>query len=213
MNQLASLGVGGGGFSPLSLSGLALWLKGDAGTLKTGGGAAASGDPVATWQDQSGNSYDVTQATTAAMPTLLTGAQNGLPVLSFDGTDDYLRSVVLPSAATQSIYVMVKSLNSGASYLLDFGDAAHSIIQGFTAGDWEWYSTPRTVIGAISTTVFQVISTLLGGHGAVALTIGATGAANNIWGGGVGEVIVYNRGLTTAEDAQVKAYLASKWGL
>ncbi len=38
-------------FDPLSVDGLVLWLKGDAGVLNASGSPAAAGETVATWQD------------------------------------------------------------------------------------------------------------------------------------------------------------------
>jgi hypothetical protein len=78
-------------FSPLSLS-PALWLKADAGLEQTSGGtpATADGDPVGRWLDQSGNGRHVSQATGSLRPTLKLNIQNSLPVVQFDGVDDFM---------------------------------------------------------------------------------------------------------------------------
>ncbi len=59
------------------------------------GVANADGDPVATWLDLSGNGRNVTQATAGSRPLLKTGVngKNGLPIVKFDGTDDFLSRV------------------------------------------------------------------------------------------------------------------------
>ena len=57
-----------------------MWLRAD----------DLSSSPVSTWSDQSGNGNDVTQGTGAAQPAWVDAQLNGLPVLRFDGTDDYL---------------------------------------------------------------------------------------------------------------------------
>jgi hypothetical protein len=63
---------------------LQLWLKADAGvTLNSSGG-------VAQWDDQSGNANHAVQATETLAPANVPNAQNGRPVLRFDGVDDYL---------------------------------------------------------------------------------------------------------------------------
>jgi hypothetical protein len=84
----------GAAFSPLSISGLKLWLKADAGTLQTSGGSAASadGDPVGQWLDQSGQGNHVAQATGSQRPTLKLAIQNSLPIVRTDGVDDYLQN-------------------------------------------------------------------------------------------------------------------------
>jgi len=51
---------------------------------------------VSVWKDQSGNGYDLLQGTAANRPAFTTGAINGLPALTFDGTNDYLMCA-LPS--------------------------------------------------------------------------------------------------------------------
>lgn len=45
-----------------------------------------------------------------------------------------------------------------------------------------------------------------------ALKIGGLAAGSFLWNGLVGQVIVYNRLLTEVETAQVRGYLATKWG-
>ena len=70
-------------------TGLKIWLKADAGFSAT-----TNATTVATWSDQSGNSYNVTQTTGANRPTYYstdpTKLVNFNPTLSFDGTDDGL---------------------------------------------------------------------------------------------------------------------------
>ena len=58
------------------------WVKADAGV---NGGATASA-----WADQSGNGFDVTQATIASQPTRLSNRTNFNPAIQFDGTNDQL---------------------------------------------------------------------------------------------------------------------------
>jgi len=70
-----------GGFSPRDLPGLTLWL--DAGAI-TGLG---DGQPVARWDDASGNGLHATQATATQQPAYRTGVLHGRPVVRFDGGD------------------------------------------------------------------------------------------------------------------------------
>lgn len=50
----------------------------------------ANNTSVDTWSNDGGNTKDATQGTASNQPTFLTNQLNGLPALSFDGTDDNL---------------------------------------------------------------------------------------------------------------------------
>lgn len=69
-------------------SGLALWLDADDASTFTFG----TGTAVATWADKSGNGNDVTQGTAGSRPVrdAVTNTINGLAVVTFDGSDDFL---------------------------------------------------------------------------------------------------------------------------
>lgn len=77
-------GGGGGAFSPSQIAGLQLWLKANAIT------GLNDNDPVANWNDSSGNGRDLSQGTAASRPTFRTSQVNSLPAVDFDGTDDVL---------------------------------------------------------------------------------------------------------------------------
>ena len=83
-------------------AGLQLWLDAsDSRTLydaTTGGSLVAADGAVARWQDISGNARHVTQGTGSARPVRKTGIQNGLAVVRFDGSDDFMS--VASSTAT-----------------------------------------------------------------------------------------------------------------
>src|SRR3989344_4645836 len=53
--------------------------------LKTSNLELNDGDPVVTWEDMSGNGYDVTQATGANQPTYQTSYIGEQPAVLFDG--------------------------------------------------------------------------------------------------------------------------------
>lgn len=81
-------GGGGGAFSPSDLSNLVLWLKSDTGVLAESGAAATDTDPVATWQDQSGEGNNFVQTLAGSMPLMSENAVNSLPAVVFWGNDD-----------------------------------------------------------------------------------------------------------------------------
>lgn len=70
----------GGGWEPDDISNLFAWYKADAIT------GASNGDSIQTWSDSSGNSRDMSQATSGSRPTYHTSVQNSQPVLRSDGT-------------------------------------------------------------------------------------------------------------------------------
>lgn len=69
----------GAGFTPASIPNLLAWYKADAGVLKSGSVPAGDGDTVATWEDQSGNNYDI--QSDAGTPIYRTNQLNGLPII------------------------------------------------------------------------------------------------------------------------------------
>jgi hypothetical protein len=65
---------------------------------------------VSKWYDQSGNSNDATQATTANMPKIYDGTtgvvtENGKPAVDFDGSNDNLTSAAYDQATATAILV------------------------------------------------------------------------------------------------------------
>lgn len=69
---------------------------------------------VKTRYDQSGNTNNVTQTTTAYQPAIELNAVNGKPVLSFDGTDDNMQ-VPISASGTKSIIALCKPLSGGSA--------------------------------------------------------------------------------------------------
>jgi hypothetical protein len=70
------------GSLPSDIANLGLWLKADAGVTLVGGAVDA-------WADQSGNGRDFSAPAGTNRPAY-SGTLNGLPVLTFDGSTDYL---------------------------------------------------------------------------------------------------------------------------
>lgn len=85
-------------------NGLRLWLTADEGVVESGG-------TVATWQDQSGNSYDFTASGNPDGPTLAPGAVNGHAALRFDGDNDSLQNwstLGIPDTSGRTFFVVCK---------------------------------------------------------------------------------------------------------
>jgi hypothetical protein len=110
-----SRGAGAAAFAPTDISGLKLWLKADSLSL-------SDGDAVASWTDSSGNSNAASQGTAANKPTYKASIINSLPVVRFDGSNDYLtiaRNAGLePTACTIFAVVRASSSPSAFSYIV-----------------------------------------------------------------------------------------------
>jgi hypothetical protein len=116
------------GSLPSDIANLGLWLKADAGITLVGG--AVDG-----WADQSGNGRDFSAPAGTNRPAY-TGTLNGLPVLTFDGTTDYLtgdaESLTLGQAVTGLTMILVVKY-AGATIQRAFGLSTSAAVDGVRA--------------------------------------------------------------------------------
>ena len=112
-----------GGFTPTTLTGLALWLDAaDSTTVTLNSG-------VEEWRDKSGNARHFSQSIANNRPAY-TGSINGRVALSFDGNNDFLsRSGInnadLTTAAGASVFI-VYSANNDTIYSVYFNGGSLS---------------------------------------------------------------------------------------
>lgn len=106
-------------FAPTDISNLALWLDAsDAATITESGGS------VSQWDDKSGNTNHVTQATGADQPTTGTRTINGLNVLDFapndhlDTTIDLTNATAFPAITFFAVFE-TDSIAAGTPYIFD----------------------------------------------------------------------------------------------
>lgn len=127
--------AGSGAWTPASIDGLGLWL--DAAAI-TG---LVDGDPVSTWTND-GSAGDATQSSTAR-PLYKTGIVNGLPVVRFDGVDDWMSvadhtDIEMNANSTAFAVVVRRRSTPGGTY----GAGIVSKDAGATsAGAYYWYVT------------------------------------------------------------------------
>jgi PKD repeat protein len=218
-------------FSPSSIADLRLWLRADAGVVQSAG-------VVSQWNDQSGNGFNLTQATTTNRPTLvsLIPTLNNKPVVRFDGTNDFLSVDFGQDFSQPNTYFIVydnKKLTTISSGIFD------GLVDG-KRNTFIWNNGIRVLGGTTSTTVTytktQPYSYLLNtiiysssssklyenGNLKSAGTI-ATDAisgfqigrrtffATQYLTGDVAEVLFYNRNLSDSEQQQVEKYLMDKY--
>jgi hypothetical protein len=123
---------------PIPTTGLALWVRGDAGvTTDTSGN-------VSLWADQSSQHNDLSQTTASLRPQWVESGINGLPLLRFDGSGDFL-SFTTRLTTVRSVFWVVKS-NGPSRFLL--GDTSAYDFHPSGSGLWEAnYSSPNIRAG------------------------------------------------------------------
>ena len=112
------------GFLPTDIAGLKLWLRAD--TL-----ALSNNDPVATWNDESGQGNHATQGTGGNQPVYLTNQQNSLPGVSFTAASThYLVAngvAALQNGSDKAFTAFVVARNdlaTGGSTILNWANSA-----------------------------------------------------------------------------------------
>jgi len=219
--------------SPFSTSGLALWLKADA-------GVGLNGSTVAHWYDQSGHGNTASQATGSAQPTLVQNDINGYPALHFDGANNFLQTAAPVTTSTQYSLFVVSTLGNSSSspgpvYNGDSSANGYGFLRPNTADYGALYGgqsyltfgtlvttgaqTQELVRDGSGTTTFYHNSTQSGSTSSAtpntpttATYIGGVNSnASNLFSGDIAEVLIYNRALSTSERQQVEQYLTVKY--
>lgn len=97
-------GGGGGGGGGALIAGAHMLFEADAGLA-----GLADSDPISTWADQSGNALDLTSAGTER-PLYRADDGDGLPFVSFDGSNDFLvKSGLTPYTGTAlTVYAVLR---------------------------------------------------------------------------------------------------------
>lgn len=233
-----------GAFTPDQIAGLQLWLRADAGTFQDTGlttPAAADGDPVGGWQDQSGSGNHATQATAANKLALKLAIQNGLPVLRGNGTSTRMAtpSVGVFPSKRGSVFSVARNTGSNlTAYVLATYPAAVPpfILYADRAGTRnKWYDGTTNFAGAAADTTSWLLkgavrsgdanldyfeNGVLLNSFAVAnaqpaagvLSVGSRTDGAGAWlGGDFAEVLVYNTALAAGQRQQVESYLNTRW--
>jgi len=206
---------------PDQLAGLKLWLDAaDTNTLSTEQGR------VVVWADKSGNTNQAWQADPKRQPLYVPDAASGLPMLRFDGADDYLR---LPRITTVRSVFWVARENPLASdnFRTLLGDTTfYDLVRGYGFAIYTdfWVvpvsqASPQVRLNGSEVNPFKtplpkalaLVSTVVD----MDLRIGALGTErlleNRYWYGEVAEVIVFDRKLSMSERMGVEEYLLRKW--
>lgn len=221
--------------------GLVLWLTSEAGLcqdVEAARKAAADGDPVALWRDQSGRGHDVRQTEDSQRPTLRLAVQNGRPVLRFDGVDDFLMSSRWDRPIERPTVFLTWALpaQQGQRYLFDSGAGdvvqfnRHTIngqrMTSACAGTNVRAAEPDPLSFRVSTVVYDGDRTrvfrdgaLFAGPGPAGsnampdLRLGAYAGKNGAFNAALdlGELLLYGRPLAEADLRRVETYLRRRW--
>jgi hypothetical protein len=224
---------------PSPVAGYSLWLKADAGVLDASNNPCTDGVAVATWQDQSGNGYDVTQATSGNRPVLKSSGINGLPSIrstsSGSGTIGQYLTNPINFASPCTIFIVAR--------LWSLADNAGRIFSGLN-NNWllGWWNAKQDVMYAVGTvnltgvsvtTNSILYSAVVGSSAAtfwndgtqVTSQSGTFPGPNRLQIGGgaggagpdeyssadVGEILIYPSALSTGDRQSVESYLTAKW--
>lgn len=236
-------GIGGTGFSPLHLRGLALWLDAsDTSTITESSGA------VSQWNDKSGYGRHVSQATSANQPTTNSTSQNGLNTLSFDGGGDKMSTAAawgtFNGPTPRTALIVAKAGTTGYRWILAFGSESNTgriYMVGTPSSNTNAYvawSGDHDSGYAMGTTSHRIIVSRLAGLRSSQIWLDG-GAPSNFttsvdvnttstgplwvsrqyqndaewWKGEIAEIILCSETLTIGEINLIGRWLADKWGL
>lgn len=220
------------GFNPRSISGLyAWWDATDASTYTVGTG-------VSSWRDKASN-IAATQSTGANQPTV--SSLNGKTAFAFDAGVSLLATGLSYSITAQSTFAVFRadSVASFARIVSQESDVANATyIQLllpntglFQVGSYigGGFRSPVAITqsaatigeshhnGSTLTAVANGVSgTPFGGtlsFSPTKIALGNSAAASNALVGRIGEVLMWNRALTSTEITTVRRYLSAKWGI
>ena len=230
------------GFSPRSISGLALWLDASAsGSLfqdtSAATAATANPNPIGYWKDLSGNGKHATQGTANNRPIISPDLRNGRKVLRFDGLNsvdaDFLG---FSNTAVQTIFGVcyVNTVAGNLSSLIGNSSGSPDIRRHFDPSPsdrWRGLSNQNSDVAdfanpagsqfrvngvgtnLVAEQVWHLVTAIRGTGTAEVNQTGRGGFFARSFGGDIAEFICYDRALTNSERDTVERALGKKWGL
>ena len=218
-------------------NGLVLWLDAGKGII-----SPVNGNPVSTWEDQSGNGNHAAQTTASFQPTYITNELNGYPVVRFTGGEKYLRHSPILTDSYTAFYVL-KLTESGENlvYYYHAGNV-HAGDLGFfaeTKNKEEGWGSAGNVDTSVTVRTSEFYPTPLNWrihtHQPEALYKDGVeviyGREQDVYAGGltdigsrsdhatlffvgdIAEILVYDRILTVHEREMVETYLNAKYDI
>jgi hypothetical protein len=219
-------------FTPLSISGCELWLRAD--TIS----GLNDNDAVGTWSDESGNSNNFAQATAGNKPVYKTGILNSLPVVRFDGSDDYIQCTGMTGTSINTFLFVIDPAGTSPGGIFDTAPNAQNTFRNYNTGQFEWWNgdpvfnlslaNHNPMILTFTTTNSPTRSVVYYRDGTLVSTNNSGGTAAMAWGnpvigtvnlslvpynGDIAEVLIYSAILGTTDFLNVIRYLGNKWGI
>lgn len=176
---------------PSDLSGLALWLMAGVGQWQDTGGntpATNTNDPVARWDDQSGQGNNLLQSVSANRPLLKTAEIGSYGSLLFDGVNDELTiaNVLGIGAESGRTFIVVSKLVSTTKRCPIIaqgqgGSTTYYAIESNTSGTsgskWGYYVTATSMDSDVSTDLaYKIVSARID-----TMTVGANIIVNSAY--------------------------------
>lgn len=224
-----------GGWTPASLSGLAVWLDADDASTFT----FSSGSVVSQWNDKSGNGRHFSQGTVAAQPAR-TGTIGTRTAVTFDGSDDFLAwsGTTIASQPFTIAMVFVPTGDVLNANLVDTSTSTGRVLIEANPGTrWRMFAgTVKDVTtGNPVTGTAYAITTVFDGAGssfrvnASSIGTGTAGtgsllsaSAQSFWVGRgqnaftparIGEVVITTTALSGTNLTDLESYLMTRWGI
>lgn len=216
---------GAAAFTPLSLSPFMWYDASDAATITIATG-------VSQWDDKSGNARHLTQGTGANQPAY-SGTQNGLNVVTFDGSNDFLATGNLTVAQPMTVFTVAKlTTNGGQGQITGASGTAPVVYKRITTHVWAAYAgtaresaTANDLAVHQMTTVFDGVSSSIrldgssiasgttgtNGYSAAPMIVGANPGGTNPMTGFIAEIVVCAAALSTTDRDACEAYLKARW--
>ncbi len=216
-----------------------LWLDAnDANTVKKDANGL-----VTEWRDKSKNERHALQATETNRPSAVSREFNGLTVIDFDGTDNYLSTqdtVLNPGSSDFSVFIVANFDSSGNSenllsqqdgtgtgraYLRDSGSnviesgvgGVSTTAQAIVTSKYQIYSLTHdnsaNEILIYTNNSSESASSIAAEQATGVLNIGAAKSATNFLDGTIGEIIIFDKVLNSQERKEIYNYLTTKWNL
>lgn len=225
-------------FSPLTMSGLLLWL--DASTLES-----SDNDPIEIWPDSSTNEKDVRQSTLANRPLYKQMGINNHPSVLFDGLGDFfISSGIMPANYTKIAVVMLSGITGKGNNILSAGTGQGHALRLIDNGNGtarlrmvnnttQVNATTPVISSGIPLIVMGLREPLSSGiigyvNGAYSspvvvfpspantdatLEIGSFNNGTNPFTGLMSELFLFDHSLTGAEQTQLYQYLNQKYNI
>jgi hypothetical protein len=218
--------------SPISTSGLKLWLRADSGMGFTTDGR------VSDWKDQSANGLNAYMTPGSRQPYFLASAVNGKPVVQFQGAQS-LAFTNLLRLSNMTLFIVAKNNKASEAFhmILGPGNSSPNNQLRFENGSQVLFvgtgnNMPVVVPTIGNNRVYHALSARYDGSTFTAYRDGGFVSNSSFtttgpWDllqigawysqyfleGDLAEIIAYDRALTETERSEVNGYLRSKYGL